>query len=237
MEEGNEEYKIEPKIENNSIQITAIDKKNIKFIGLFSKEFLSDKADFLRYLSINAIFDFIKENINSKKYRIIPEELQINLIIEYSKEKKIELLIPKKDISHDKQLNIITELINIKQENKEIKKRLSDLEQKVDILFKEKEKNNDSKGFEKTINKNQDICKKIEQWIKDNFELVNKASYDKQSFKNLINKLENDKELIGNEKILIYDDIRRNLWHDEHIYGINYNGSHFFGGVFERQVF
>ena len=96
MAEGNEEYKIEPKIENNSIQITAIDKKNTKFIGLFSKEFLSDNAGFLRYLSINAIFDFIKENINSKKYRIIPEELQINLIIEYSKEKKDRIINSKK---------------------------------------------------------------------------------------------------------------------------------------------
>ena len=128
-------------------------------------------------------------------------------------------------------MNIITEIINIKQENKEINKRLSDLEQKVDKLFKEKEKNNDSKGFEKTINKNQDLCKKSEQWIKDNFELVNKAGYDEEWFKKLINKLENDKELIGNEKILIYDDIRRNLWHDEQRF------SRFFGGVFESQMF
>ena len=177
MTEGNEEYKIEPKVENISIQISITDKKNNEYIGLFSKEFLSDKVDFFKYFSINAIFDFVKENINSRKYSIIPEELHINLIIEYSKEKKIELLIPKKDISHDKQLNIITELINIKKENKEIKKRLSDLEYKVDLLYKEKEKNNDLKGFEKTIIKNQEEANKILKWICPNNERKVKLLY------------------------------------------------------------
>ena len=74
------------------------------------------------------------------------------LIIEYSPERKIEIIIPKKDINDISQLNIIKELINIIQENKEIKQKLIDLEQKVNILLKQKEKREDMKGFEKNNN-------------------------------------------------------------------------------------
>ena len=81
------------------------------------------------------------------------------------------------------------------------------------------------------------LSEKSEQWIEDNLELVHKAGDDKDWFIKLISELENDKELKGNDKILIYDDIRRNYWHDEHRFGINYTGSAFFGGVFERQKF
>ena len=81
------------------------------------------------------------------------------------------------------------------------------------------------------------LSEKSEHWIEDNLELVRKAGDYEQCFKKLISELEHDKNLKGNDKILIYDDIRRNYWHDEHRFGINYTGDLFFGGVFERQKF
>ena len=127
---GNEEYKIDQKLLNNTLQISVIDNKNNEYIGLFSKEFLSEKEDLLKYLSIKAIFEFFQDNINSKKYTIkIEDEIKLNLIIEYSPGKKIELLIPKKNLDENIQLNLITELTNMKKENKEIKEKLFHLEQ------------------------------------------------------------------------------------------------------------
>ena len=47
MNTENEDYKIETKIENNSLQISVQDTKNQnEYIGLFSKEFLSEKKNF-----------------------------------------------------------------------------------------------------------------------------------------------------------------------------------------------
>lgn len=99
------------------------------------------------------------------------------LIIEYSPERKIEIIIPKKDINDISQLNIITELINIIQENKEIKQKLIDLEQKVNILLKEKENREDMKGFEKTIIKNNSEAEKLMKWVCPNNERKVKLIY------------------------------------------------------------
>ena len=47
MNTENEDDKIETKIENNSLQISVQDTKNQnEYIGLFSKEFLSEKKNF-----------------------------------------------------------------------------------------------------------------------------------------------------------------------------------------------
>jgi hypothetical protein len=155
MTAGNEEYKIEQKLLNNALQISIVDNRNNEYTGLFSKEFLSEKEDFLKYLSIKAIFEFFQNNINSKNYEIKNEDLiKLNLIIEYSPGKKIELLIPRKNLDENIQLNLITELTNIKKENKEIKEKLTYLEQKINILLQEKDKKDDLKGFENTIIKN-----------------------------------------------------------------------------------
>ena len=122
MNDQNENYKIEIKIEGNSLQISIIDSQNNEYLGLFTKEFLSEKEDFLRHLSLNLILPFFQENINAKKYLIKKDDINISLTIKYSEEKNFELLIPKKDINHNTQLNIITELTNIKQEIKKSKK-------------------------------------------------------------------------------------------------------------------
>ena len=178
MNSGNEEYKIETKIENNSLQISIIDNNKKEYIGQFSKEFLSEKADFLNNSSLNTILGFFQDNINSKKYSVKKEdEIKLMLIIEYSPERKIEIIIPKKDINDISQLNIITELINIIQENKEIKQKLIDLEQKVNILLKEKEKREDMKGFEKTIIKNNSEAEKLMKWVCPNNERKVKLIY------------------------------------------------------------
>ena len=166
MSAGNEEHKIELKILSNSLQISIIDNKNTEYIGLFSKDFLAGKEEFLKYFSIKAILDFFQENINSKKYSIKTEdEININLIIEYAQGKVIELLIPRKNLDENIQINIITELTNIKKENKEIKEKLSYLEQKINILLQEKGKKDDLKGFENTIIKNNAEAEKILKWI------------------------------------------------------------------------
>ena len=178
MISGNEEYKIETKIENNSLQISIIDNNKKEHIGQFSKEFLSEKADFLNNSSLNTILGFFQDNINSKKYSVKKEdEIKLMLIIEYSPERKIEIIIPKKDINDISQLNIITELINIIQENKEIKQKLIDLEQKVNILLKEKENREDMKGFEKTIIKNNSEAEKLMKWVCPNNERKVKLIY------------------------------------------------------------
>ena len=177
MNDQNENYKIEIKIEGNSLQISIIDSQNNEYLGLFTKEFLSEKEDFLRHLSLNSILPFFQENINAKKYLIKKDDINISLTIKYSEEKNFELLIPKKDINHNTQLNIITELTNIKQENKEIKKRLFDLEQKVNLLLNENNKKNELKGFENTIIKNNEEANKILKWICPNGERKVKLLY------------------------------------------------------------
>jgi len=70
MNDQNENYKIEIKIEGNSLQISIIDSQNNEYLGLFTKEFLSEKEDFLRHLSLNLILPFFQENINAKNYLI-----------------------------------------------------------------------------------------------------------------------------------------------------------------------
>ena len=47
MTAGNEEYKIEQKLLNNALQISIVDNRNNEYTGLFSKELLSEKEDFL----------------------------------------------------------------------------------------------------------------------------------------------------------------------------------------------
>jgi hypothetical protein len=178
MTAGNEEYKIEQKLLNNALQISIVDNRNNEYTGLFSKEFLSEKEDFLKYLSIKAIFEFFQDNINSKNYEIKIEDLiKLNLIIEYSPGKKIELLIPRKNLDENIQLNLITELTNIKKENKEIKEKLTYLEQKINILLQEKDKKDDLKGFENTIIKNNSEAVKILKWICPNNERRVKLLY------------------------------------------------------------
>ena len=178
MTAGNEEYKIEQKLLNNALQISIVDNRNNEYTGLFSKEFLSEKEDFLKYLSIKAIFEFFQDNINSKNYEIKIEDLiKLNLIIEYSPGKKIELLIPRKNLDENIQLSLITELTNIKKENKEIKEKLTYLEQKINILLQEKDKKDDLKGFENTIIKNNSEAVKILKWICPNNERRVKLLY------------------------------------------------------------
>ena len=178
MTAGNEEYKIEQKLLNNALQISIVDNRNNEYTGLFSKEFLSEKEDFLKYFSIKAIFEFFQDNINSKNYEIKIEDLiKLNLIIEYSPGKKIELLIPRKNLDENIQLSLITELTNIKKENKEIKEKLTYLEQKINILLQEKDKKDDLKGFENTIIKNNSEAVKILKWICPNNERRVKLLY------------------------------------------------------------
>ena len=178
MTAGNEEYKIEQKLLNNALQISIVDNRNNEYTGLFSKEFLSEKEDFLKYLSIKAIFEFFQDNINSKNYEIKIEDLiKLNLIIEYSPGKKIELLIPRKNLDENIQLSLITELTNIKKENKEIKEKLTYLEQKINILLQGKDQKDDLKGFENTIIKNNSEAVKILKWICPNNERRVKLLY------------------------------------------------------------
>jgi len=178
MTAGNEEYKIDQKLLNNALQISIVDNKNNEYTGLYSKEFLSEKEDFLKYLSIKAIYEFFQDNINSKKYTIkIEDEIKLNLILEYSPEKKIELLIPRKNLDENIQLNLITELTNIKKENKEIKEKLLYLEQKINILLQEKDKKDELKGFKNTIIKNNSEAEIILKWICPNNERRVKLLY------------------------------------------------------------
>ena len=177
MNVPNEQYKIETKIESNSLKISIIDSQNNEYLGLFTKEFLSEKADLFKHFSLNSILPFFQENLNAKKYIIKNDDINMSLTIKYSDEKFFELLIPKKDINHNTQLNIITELTNIKKENKEIKKRLFDLEQKVNLLLNEKNKKNELKGFENTIIKNNEEAIKILKWICPNGERKAKLLY------------------------------------------------------------
>ena len=108
-----------------------------EYIGLFSKEFLSEKEEVFKFLQLEAILCFFNEVIKTKKYKINLDTIKLNLILEYTKEKKFELIIPKKELNEKTQLNIIIELAN---ENKEIKERLSELEKKVNKLLNEKER-------------------------------------------------------------------------------------------------
>ena len=75
-----------------------------------------DSIRLFGFTSLNSILPFFQENINAKKYLIKKDDINISLTIKYSEEKNFELLIPKKDINHNTQLNIITELTNIKKD-------------------------------------------------------------------------------------------------------------------------
>ena len=96
------------------------------------------------------------------------------IVIEYTKDKKFELIIPKKELNEKTQLNIITELFN---ENNEIKTRLSELEKKVNKLLNEQENKDDLKGFENTIIKNKEEANKILKWVCPNNERRVKLLY------------------------------------------------------------
>ena len=177
MEKSEEEYRLETQIKSDLFKISIIDINKQEYIGFFSKEFLSEKTDFFKFLTLKAIQEFFNDNINNKKYEIKKEDNKLILSILYSSEKKIDLLIPKKDINENIQLNIITEFANFKRENKEIKERLLDLEKKVFELLNEKDNVKDLKGFENTIIKNKDEAKKILKWICPNSERRVKLLY------------------------------------------------------------
>ena len=175
MNEVNGEYKLEAKIENNCLQISVQDICNHKeYIGLFSKEFLSEKEELFKFLQLDAILGFFNEVIKTKKYKINLDTIKLNLILEYTKEKKFELIIPKKELNEKTKLNIITELAN---ENKVIKERLSELEKKVNKLLNEKKSKDVLKGFENTIIKNKDEAIKILKWVCPNNERTVKLLY------------------------------------------------------------
>ena len=175
MSKGNGQYKLETKIENNCLHISVKDMSNHnEYLGLFSKEFLSDKEEFFKFFQLDAILGFFTEIIKSQKYKINSEAIKLNLTIEYAQGKKLELIIPKKELNEKTQLNIITELFN---ENKEIKERISELEKKVNKLLNEKENKDELKGFENTIIKNKEEANKILKWICPNNERKVKLLY------------------------------------------------------------
>ena len=175
MDALNDQYKLETKIDNNCLQISVQDGKNkSEYTGLFSKEFLSEKEELFKFFQLDAILNFFNEIIKSKKYKINLDSIKLNLIIEYTKDKKFDLIIPKKELNEKTQLNIITELAN---ENKEIKERLSELEKKVNKLLNEKENKDDLKGFENTIIKNKSEANKILKWVCPNNERKVKLLY------------------------------------------------------------
>ena len=175
MDTLNDQYKLETKIDNNCLQISVQDGKNkSEYTGLFSKEFLLEKEEVFKFFQLDAILNFFNEIIKSKKYKINLDSIKLNLIIEYTKDKKFDLIIPKKELNEKTQLNIITELAN---ENKEIKERLSELEKKVNKLLNEKENKDDLKGFEYTIIKNKSEANKILKWVCPNNERKVKLLY------------------------------------------------------------
>ena len=101
MNTENEDYKIETKIENNSLQISVQDTKNQnEYIGLFSKEFLSEKEEFFKYFQLDGILGFFSEIIKAKKYQINFDSIKLAIILEYTKDKKFELIIPKKELNN-----------------------------------------------------------------------------------------------------------------------------------------
>ena len=60
MNEVNVQYKLETKIENNCLQISFQDICNHnEYIGLFSKEFLSEKEEVFKFLQLDAIHGFL----------------------------------------------------------------------------------------------------------------------------------------------------------------------------------
>ena len=158
------EKEINVNIENQYISFTSKDNQNLNYKGMFTKDFLSDKEGIFKLLSLNGIKDFFDQRIVNKEYDLKKDEQKISLKINYNN-KTIELIIPKDIESMDKNLslNLITELVNIKNENKEIKERLYNLEKKVSKLMKEE--NEDLKGFEKSIIKNKEEAQKILKWI------------------------------------------------------------------------
>ena len=131
---------------------------------MFTKDFLSDKEDFFKLLSLNGIKEFFDQRIINKEYDLQKDDQKISLKIKYNK-RTLELIIPKDIECIDKNLsaNLFTELVNIKNENKEIKERLYDLEKKVSKLINKE--NEDLKGFKKNIIKNKKEAEKLLKWI------------------------------------------------------------------------
>ncbi len=79
------------------------------------------------------------------------------------------------------------------------------------------------------------LCEKTEKWIRNNIDLVEMASVNKCAFAELIQKLQNDKELQNNEGVFVYDDLCRKYWGPDHVYGIEYRVCGkvgFFGDIF-----
>lgn len=158
------ENEINFNIENQYISFIYKDKNNLEYKGMFTKDFLSDKENFFKLLSLSSIKDFFEQRIINKEYDLQKDEQNIILKIKYNN-KKLDLIIPKDIGTVDKNLslNLITELANIKNENKEIKERLYNLEKKVSQLMNEEKE--DLKGFEKNIIKNKEEAEKILKWI------------------------------------------------------------------------
>ena len=162
LQEFEKEIKIE--IQDSYLSITSEGSQSIKYNGMFTKDFLSEKEEFFKYQSLLGIKDFFEQRINNKEYEILKDDQKLKLIIKYNN-KILELIIPIEKQTLDENLtsNIITELINIKNENKEIKQRLAELEKKVSKLMNED--NEDLKGFEKTIIRNREEAEKITKWV------------------------------------------------------------------------
>lgn len=158
------ENEININIENQYISFIYKDKNNLEYKGMFTKDFLSDKENFFKLLSLSSIKDFFEQRIINKEYDLQKDDQNISLKIKYNN-KTLDLIIPKDIGTMDKNLslNLITELVNIKNENKEIKERLYNLEKKVSKLMKEE--NEDLKGFERNIIKNKEEAEKILKWI------------------------------------------------------------------------
>ena len=78
-------------------------------------------------------------------------------------------------------------------------------------------------------------CEKTEKWIRNNIDLVEMARVYKCAHAKLIQKLQNDKELQGNEGVFVYDDLCREYWRGDQVYLIGYRirgKVGFFGDIF-----
>ena len=151
------------------ILITIKEQNNKEYKGPFDHQFFVEIENFFANFDIESIKSFLNKKIKQNEYTLKQEEDNISLKIKYTnsnRESYFELVIPlNKERDENSYLNIMTELVNIKKEKKEIKERLSELEKKVAVLLNEKENENDLKGFEKTIIKNKEEAQKILKWI------------------------------------------------------------------------
>ena len=146
------ENEINFNIENQYISFIYKDKNNLEYKGMFTKDFLSDKENFFKLLSLSSIKDFFEQRIINKEYDLQKDDQNIILKIKYNN-KNLDLIIPKDIGTVDKNLslNLITELANIKNESKEIKERLYNLEKKVSQLMNEEKMKTISKFYVKRI--------------------------------------------------------------------------------------